>query len=198
MSITIKKTRVGCIANKYPHSQQLMLNLMTQYGIPSTKNRSAEDFDVVVVLGGDGFMLRMLHRFAGTNVNIYGINCGAIGFLLNRQNDICLWDRIQEATLSELYPMKTSFVSMSGRRHDAIAFNEAYVIRSTCQAANISIAIDGVERVNPLVADGVMIATPAGSTAYNMSAGGPALPLNSGLCSITPICPFRPRRWRGG
>ena len=192
-----KSPQIGCVANRYPQSQQLMHHLIEKYHIKEIRRGYAGPLDTVIVLGGDGFMLRMLHKFAGSGVKLYGVNCGTLGFLLNPQAELCLMERINSAVVSELCPLDVTFHLNNGATSKAIAFNEAYVMRNTCQAANIRLFVDQIERISCLVADGIMLSTPSGSTAYSMSSGGMALPIDSGLHALTPICPFRPRRWPG-
>jgi NAD+ kinase len=170
---------------------------------------SASDADVIVVLGGDGFLLETLHRTMALQKRIYGLNCGTVGFLLNKlQLDedgavdedsgggLSLIDRIAQAEETILHPLEmTATTSLGVQRH--LAINEVSLLRQTRQAANIRIYIDGVVRCDNLVADGVIVATPAGSTAYNLSAQGPIVPLGVNLLALTPLSAFRPRRWKG-
>lgn len=153
--------------------------------------------DVVVALGGDGLMLQMLHRFMESEVPIFGMNRGSVGFLMNDARDIDLMQRLNEAQPSIIHPLIMRSTSRSGETCTARAINEVFLSRATHQAAKLRITIDGKERLSELIADGVMVATPAGSTAYNLSVGGPILPLNTSLMALTPISAFRPRRWRG-
>ncbi|MBM3622678.1 MAG: NAD kinase [Alphaproteobacteria bacterium] len=153
--------------------------------------------DVVVALGGDGFMLQMLHRFMGRHVPIYGMNRGTVGFLMNAWRENGLHQRLERAQRVVLNPLLMEARSVGGDMVQAHAINEVSLLRQTRQTAKISISIDGQKRLDELVCDGVMIATPAGSTAYNLSVHGPILPLGAGLLALTPISPFRPRRWRG-
>ena len=156
--------------------------------------------DAVVVLGGDGFMLDTLHRMLdrGRVIPAYGMNCGTIGFLMNRyRSPAKLAERIRKAKSFAIAPLRMEAVQHDGRRHVACAINEVSLLRETRQTAKIEIALDGKIRLKELVCDGVLLATPAGSTAYNLSANGPILPLDSQLLALTPISPFRPRRWSG-
>ena len=156
-----------------------------------------EDADVVVALGGDGFMLETLHAFLDHGKPIYGMNLGTVGFLLNEYRRDGLMERIARAVAVGLYPLRMRAWHESGEVRDALGINEVSVFRETRQAANLSIEIDGVCRMPELACDGIMVATPAGSTAYNLSAHGPIIPLGANLLALTPISPFRPRRWRG-
>lgn len=153
--------------------------------------------EVIVVLGGDGFMLHSLHKYLDLGVPMFGMNCGTIGFLMNENRLDDLHQRLDATKEVSLHPLAMTAKLRDGSTKTAIAFNEVSLIRNTGQTANIQIRVDGVERVSKLVGDGVLIATPAGSTAYNFSAHGPIVPLEANLLALTPICAFRPRRWRG-
>lgn len=153
--------------------------------------------DVIVPLGGDGFMLETLHAHLDLGRPIYGMNLGTVGFLLNAYAADGLEERIAAATPVQLYPLRMRACLPDGETVEAIGINEVSIYRETRQAARLAIAIDGVTRLPELVCDGVLVATPAGSTAYNLSAHGPIIPLGANLLALTPISPFRPRRWRG-
>jgi NAD+ kinase len=153
--------------------------------------------DIIVALGGDGFMLQMLHRFMGRDVPIYGMNRGTVGFLMNGWRENGLFQRLDRAQRVVLNPLLMDARTASGETVRAHAINEVSLLRQTRQTAKIAISIDGQKRLEELACDGVMVATPAGSTAYNLSVHGPILPLGAGLLALTPISPFRPRRWRG-
>jgi NAD+ kinase len=153
--------------------------------------------DVLVALGGDGFMLHIMHRYLELARPIFGMNRGTVGFLLNQFRAEGLDERIAAATRIDVHPLTMRAVTTSGEVLDARAFNEVAVTRDSAQSVNIRVSIDGVARLGNFVGDGLIIATAAGSTAYNLSAHGPILPLGSGLLAVTPVCPFRPRRWRG-
>ena len=142
-------------------------------------------------------MLQTLHRFMDKPVPIFGINHGSVGFLMNEWRDIDLIERLDAAQPSIIHPLVMRATSASGEASEGRAINEVFLSRQTYQAVKLKITIDGVERLDELIADGVLAATPAGSTAYNLSVGGPILPLNTSLMTITPISAFRPRRWRG-
>jgi len=156
-----------------------------------------EQADVIVALGGDGFMLSTLHGHLALNKPIYGMNQGTVGFLMNDFALDDLPERIRAAQLATLHPLRMTASDRAGQQHEALAINEVSVFRETRQAAKIRISIDGRVRLEKLVCDGVLVATPAGSTAYNLSAHGPILPLEAGILALTPISAFRPRRWRG-
>lgn len=153
--------------------------------------------EVIVALGGDGFMLETLHRFMERDVPIYGMNCGTVGFLMNQFDEDGLADRVAGAQPVTLHPLRMRADTVDGKTSDALAINEVSLLRESRQAAKIGISIDGVRRMEELVCDGVLLATPAGSTAYNLSAHGPIVPIGAQLLALTPISVFRPRRWRG-
>jgi NAD+ kinase len=156
-----------------------------------------EDADVIVALGGDGLMLTTLHRTMDKPKPIYGMNRGSVGFLMNEFHDRGLRKRLENARLSIVHPLVMRTVDSKQAERTARAINEVSLLRQTYQAAKLRISIDGEERLGELIADGVLIATPAGSTAYNLSANGPILPLDAPLMALTPLSAFRPRRWRG-
>ena len=156
-----------------------------------------EDAQVVVALGGDGFMLETLHRVLGSRVPVYGMNCGSVGFLMNAFNEDDLTGRLNRAQAAELHPLRMHAVTITGAVEEALALNEVSLLRQLRQAAKIRVVIDGRLRLAELICDGVLISTPAGSTAYNLSAHGPIVPLSANLLPLTPISAFRPRRWRG-
>lgn len=156
-----------------------------------------EQAEVVVSLGGDGFMLETLHRFLRRRVPVYGMNCGSVGFMMNEHAEEGLLERLAVAQPASLYPLRMTAVTAGGAVHEALALNEVSLLRELRQAAKIRITVDGKERLSELICDGVLVATPAGSTAYNLSAHGPIVPLTANLLPLTPISAFRPRRWRG-
>lgn len=156
-----------------------------------------EEADVLVPLGGDGTMLETLHETMRLDKPVYGMNCGSVGFLLNPYRPQGLLERIAQAQEAEIYPLKMQAEDKYGKIYEAIAFNEVSLFREQRQAAKIKVQVDDAVRIDQLVCDGVMVATPAGSTAYNFSAGGPIIPLGGNVLALTPISAFRPRRWRG-
>ncbi len=158
---------------------------------------AAEHADIIVALGGDGLMLECLHKVLGTDKPVYGMNCGSVGFMMNEFNELNLWDRIARAQSSILHPLRMHAITASGVVEEAVALNEVSLLRQLRQAAKIRITVDQRERLAELICDGVLISTPAGSTAYNLSAHGPIIPLTANLLPLTPISAFRPRRWRG-
>lgn len=153
--------------------------------------------DVLVVLGGDGFMLETMHYYLDTKIPLYGIHCGSVGFLMNQLDSHNFLTRLEKAIPSHLYPLEMTARQTEGPLTKALAFNEVSLLRETRQAAKIQISVDGVIRLHELVCDGILVATPAGSTAYNLSAHGPIIPLETPLLALTPISAFRPRRWKG-
>lgn len=160
-------------------------------------NADVERADVIVALGGDGFVLHCLHEFLALGKPLYGMNRGTVGFLLNEFLLDDLPDRITAAHEEALHPLKMTAVTVDGDEVEALAFNEVSILRTTRQSANLKISVDGRERLDKLICDGALVATAAGSTAYNLSAHGPVIPLGSELMALTAISAFRPRRWRG-
>jgi NAD+ kinase len=173
-------------------AQSALGRLQAAYG-----TRDPGEADIVVALGGDGFMLETLHRYLGRYKPIFGMNCGTVGFLMNRYDEADLPARLAAAHRERLHPLLMIAKTVTGESHRAHAINEVSLLRETRQAAKIGIRVDNVVRLQELICDGVLISTPAGSTAYNLSAHGPILPLGSGVLALTPISAFRPRRWRG-
>ena len=157
----------------------------------------AEEADVIVPLGGDGMMLQTLHRFMSTGKPTFGMNRGSVGFLMNDFQIEWLPERVADANVTTIRPLRMTAEDIDGEIHTARAINEVSLLRQTHQAAKFSIRIDDRPRLDLLICDGVLVATPAGSTAYNLSAHGPILPINAQLLALTPISAFRPRRWRG-
>jgi NAD+ kinase len=184
--------RIGFVASPIPEAQDARQRLAGRYG-----NADPESADVVVALGGDGFMLQTLHRFMKSGKPIYGMHRGTVGFLMNDFADDNLKERLAAAQVTVIHPLLMRARDESGRVHEHHAINEVSLFRQIYQAARLRILVDGKERLAELVADGVLVATPAGSTAYNLSAQGPIIPINAPLLALTPISPFRPRRWRG-
>ncbi len=156
-----------------------------------------EQADAVVPLGGDGLMIQTLQRLMGKDIPVYGMNFGSVGFLMNDFYEDGLRERLAAATASRVHPLVMTATDVEGRSHKARAINEVSMLRQTFQAAKLRILIDGKPRLEELVADGILVSTPAGSTAYNLSVNGPILPLDAPLMAMTPISAFRPRRWRG-
>jgi len=184
--------RIAFIASPTPDARDAAGALMRLYD-----HVAPEEADVVVALGGDGLMLQALHRFMDGAKPIYGMNRGTVGFLMNEFREDGLLERLERAHRSVIHPLLMTAQDTEGRTHTARAINEVSMLRQTHQTAKLKISIDGHVRLPELTADGVLVATPAGSTAYNLSVGGPILPLNAHLLALTPISAFRPRRWHG-
>jgi NAD+ kinase len=184
--------RIAFLSAGTPEADTARLRLIELYG-----DADPESADVVVALGGDGLMLQTLHRFMHTGKPIYGMNRGSVGFLMNDYREEDLIRRIDDAESSVIHPLAMIATDVHGKIATAMAINEVSVLRQSYQASKIRISVDGKERLVELIADGVLLATPAGSSAYNLSVDGPILPLNSPLMALTPISAFRPRRWRG-
>ncbi|MDX1580094.1 MAG: NAD kinase [Alphaproteobacteria bacterium] len=157
-----------------------------------------EDAEIIVALGGDGFMLETLRRLiAYHGIPVYGMNAGSIGFLMNDFSADGLLDRLEKAEMAAIHPLKMTAKTVDGETHEALAINEVSLLRQTYQAAKLRIEIDGKNRMEELICDGALVSTPAGSTAYNLSAHGPIVPIDAEILCLTPISAFRPRRWRG-
>ena len=184
--------RVAFVASPIPEARAALESLAARYG-----NVAPETAQVIVALGGDGFMLQTLHRFMKAGTPIYGMHRGTVGFLMNEFQLEGLSERLASAQITVIHPLLMRARDQDGDEVEFHAFNEVSLFRQTYQAAHLRILIDGEERLAELVADGVLLATPAGSTAYNLSAQGPIIPINASLMALTPISPFRPRRWRG-
>jgi NAD+ kinase len=184
--------RISVVAAETEAAQQALAELCRLY--PCVEPDQA---DVVVPLGGDGFMLETLHRCLPLGVPIYGMHRGSVGFLMNPYRPDGLFERLAEAQPVVLHPLEMIARNIMGSRHRAIAFNEVSLLRESRQAAKLRVLVDGIVRLEELMADGILVATPVGSTAYNLSAHGPIIPLGAGVLALTPISAFRPRRWRG-
>jgi len=184
--------RIALLASPTEEAQAALALLAARHG-----QHAPEESDVVVALGGDGFMLQTLHRHATAGVPVYGMKLGSVGFLMNHFHDDNLLERIAAAEPAVLRPLEMQAMTESGATVGSLAYNEVSLLRQTRQAAHLAIDLNGKPRLDELVCDGVMVATPAGSTAYNFSAQGPILPLGSSVIALTPIAAFRPRRWRG-
>lgn len=184
--------RIAFVASASSEAQAAFRQLTQAYG-----NWEPNEADVVVALGGDGLMLQTLHQHMRTGKPIYGMHRGTVGFLMNEYSTVDLRARLEAAHESEINPLLMRATDTNDRVHLHHAINEVYLFRQTYQAARLRILIDERERMPELIADGIIVATPAGSTAYNLSAQGPILPINAALLALTPISAFRPRRWRG-
>ncbi|MBA69721.1 MAG: NAD kinase [Rhizobiales bacterium] len=184
--------KINFISASTPEAEAAATHLVALYG-----NVRREEADVIVALGGDGFMLQTLHDEMDSGRYVYGMNRGSVGFLMNDYSDIDLTGRIDAAVENIVRPLEMKTIAADGGVSTALAINEVSLFRQSYQAAKLRISIDGKTRLEELVCDGVMVATPAGSTAYNLSAHGPILPLEAPLLALTPVSAFRPRRWRG-
>jgi NAD+ kinase len=191
-SVSPKYGRIAFMASPIAEAQQARQQLVERYG-----DVAPDSADVIVALGGDGLMLQTLHSFMTSDKPIYGMHRGTVGFLMNEYQLDGLHERLAAAQITVIHPLLMRAVVANGGRTEFHAFNEVSLFRQTYQAARLRILIDGKKRLDELVADGVLLATPAGSTAYNLSAQGPIIPINASLMALTPISPFRPRRWRG-
>jgi NAD+ kinase len=179
------------VAANVPEAQSALANLRQLYD-----DAGPDKADIVVALGGDGFMLQTLHTFLEHSKPIYGMNLGTIGFLMNEYNESLLVERLAKAERAEVNPLRMR-ATTADQCIDGLAFNEVSLLRQTRQATKLRILVDGKVRISELICDGALVATPVGSTAYNLSAHGPILPIDSALLALTPISAFRPRRWRG-
>ncbi len=184
--------KIAFLASRAPVAQTARAALIGRYG-----DSRPEDADVVVSLGGDGFMLETLQEMLDLEVPVYGMNRGTIGFLMNEYNESGLIERLEAAEEEIVRPLSMRAMTRNGEEHHALAINEVSLLRSGPQAAKLKILVDGRQRLEELVCDGALVATPAGSTAYNYSAHGPILPIGADVLALTPIAAFRPRRWRG-
>jgi NAD+ kinase len=189
-----KYDRIAFVASPSPtaEARDALEALTKAYG-----NHDAASADVIVALGGDGLMLQTLHAHMRSGKPIYGMHRGTVGFLMNEYSDNGLRERLAAASRTQINPLLMRATDIHGKTHVHHAINEVHLFRQTHQTAHLRILVDQSERMAELVADGIMVATPAGSTAYNLSAQGPILPINAALLALTPISPFRPRRWRG-
>jgi len=184
--------KIAFVASETEEAKDALHELAKRYG-----NVAPEAADAIIALGGDGLMLQTLHRHLTSRIPIYGMNRGSVGFLLNDYQENRLQERLEQAEITVIHPLRMAARDRAGAIHEALAINEVSLFRQIHQAAKLKIAVDGTTRLDELICDGVLVATPAGSTAYNLSAHGPILPISAPLLALTPICPFRPRRWRG-
>jgi len=184
--------RLSFLAADNPEARTAQAELAARY-----THVPPEEAETIVALGGDGFMLETLHGFIHRRIPIYGMNLGTVGFLLNAYAETGLIERVERAAPVEVHPLRMCAFLEDGSSEEGLAFNEVSVFRETRQAAALAVEIDGVCRLPELICDGLLVATPAGSTAYNLSAHGPIIPLGTNILALTPISAFRPRRWRG-
>ena len=183
---------IAFVAGQTPEARDAYARLSAMYG-----NAEPAQADAIVALGGDGLMLQTLHNFMKSGKPIYGMHRGTVGFLMNDYAVENLRERLDESTATIIHPLLMRATDARGKVHEHRAINEVSLFRQSAQAAHLRVLIDGQERMSELIADGLLVATPAGSTAYNLSVQGPIIPINAPLLALTPISPFRPRRWRG-
>jgi NAD+ kinase len=185
-------SKIAVVASEAPAAQAALKELCDRY-----KTVPPEQADLIVVLGGDGYMLEMLHKYRPRNVPFYGMHRGSVGFLMNGYGPNGLEQRVARAQPVAVHPLEMAATDRAGATYTAIAINEVSLVRQGRQAAKLRITVDDTVRIDELMADGVLVATPVGSTAYNLSAHGPIIPLSADILALTPISAFRPRRWRG-
>jgi len=183
---------IAFVASEMKEAEAARRELVARYG-----DTPPEGADVIVALGGDGLMLQTMHRYLNSRIPIYGMNRGSVGFLLNDYREDQLLERLEKAEINVIHPLRMTAYDRQNAEHRALAINEVSLFRQIYQAAKLRISVDGRVRLDELICDGILLSTPAGSTAYNLSAHGPILPINAPLTVLTPISPFRPRRWRG-
>jgi NAD+ kinase len=183
---------IAFVAAATPEAQEAKERLVARHG-----NVPPHDADIIVALGGDGLMLQTLHQFISAHIPIYGMNRGSVGFLMNEYREEGLRERLAKAKVNMVHPLRMRAYMQDGSQGKALAINDVYLFRKSSQAARLRVWVDGEVQLEELVCDGVLVATPAGSTAYNLSVHGPILPINASLLALTPIAAFRPRRWRG-
>ncbi len=188
----VRYDRIAFLASATPEAEEARERLLARYG-----DADPTHADVIVALGGDGFMLQTLHRHLGSGLPIYGMHRGTVGFMMNDYHEGTLRERLAVAQTTIIHPLIMRTRDGENQTQEHRAFNEVSLFRQRHQAARLRLLIDGKVRLPELVADGALVATPAGSTAYNLSAQGPIIPINAPLLALTPISPFRPRRWRG-
>ncbi|PTW49535.1 MULTISPECIES: NAD kinase [Rhodovulum] len=186
------RTRIAFLASETASAEGALERLTARYG-----QTALEAAEVIVALGGDGFMLQTLHATQAHDLPVYGMNCGTIGFLMNEFHEDWLIERLEAAAEEILNPLRLKATRPDGAVVEALAINEVSLLRAGPQAAKLRISVDGKVRLEELVCDGALVATPAGSTAYNYSAHGPILPIGSDVLALTAVAPYRPRRWRG-
>lgn len=188
----LRPGRIAFVSGPTALAEESRVRLVARYGECPFNTAGC-----VVALGGDGFMLETLHRVLGRSIPVYGMNCGSVGFLMNAFDEDRLPERLAHAQAAVLHPLRMEAATVHGKKEVALALNEVSLLRQLRQAAKIRITIDGRVRLEELICDGILVSTPAGSTAYNLSAHGPIVPLSANLLPLTPISAFRPRRWRG-
>lgn len=190
--------KIGCVFDhESSFAEDAFNELSKRYNIIDIKDQPDTSYDVVITLGGDGMMLRALHMLMGTDTPIYGMNRGSVGFLLNEYKNNSIEKIFTDTQETILHPLEMKVTTINNKQKTALAVNEVSLLRETSQSANIKISVNNKVRLEKLIADGVLVCTPAGSTAYNYAAYGPILPLTANILALTAISPFRPRRWQG-
>ncbi len=184
--------KICFLSSGSPKSKEAYDLLVNKYG-----EHKIDEADVIVTLGGDGFLLEVLHNYPDLKKPVFGMNRGTLGFLLNEFGSDNLLERINNSTDVHLCPIRMEATNLNGEKQQLMAYNEVSVIRYSAQSANLKVSVNGTTAIDMLSCDGILVSTPAGSTAYNLSAHGPIVPLNSNLLALTPVSPFRPRRWKG-
>jgi len=188
----IPQNKIAFVASTTPEAMKSIKILQRKYSSVSPSKA-----DVIIALGGDGTILETLHRYLKKKVPIYGMNRGHIGFLMNEYSEKNLLERLDRANPTKLFPLKIKSYLQNGRTEESLAFNDVSLIRNTRQIAKISIEVNNIQKIEKLLCDGCLISTPAGSSAYNLSLRGPVIPVGAQVLALTPISPYRPRRWRG-
>ena len=188
----MQNKKIAIVATEQEEAQSAKKSLEAKYDTVDF-----EEADIIISIGGDGLMLQCLHKTINTGQAIFGMHRGSVGFLMNNYSDDDLLQRLEAAHVTDIHPLKMTATDSDGNTHSALAINEVSILRGTAQAAKLKISVDDKVRLEELACDGVLVATPAGSTAYNLSAHGPILPIEAQLLALTPISAFRPRRWRG-
>jgi NAD+ kinase len=197
---SLQDKKIAIIAAKNNQEAAEIKNyLVKKYGFKdiTLDHQEVDGIDLLIAVGGDGLMLHLLHEYESRPLPIYGINCGTIGFLMNSYGEEKFSEKISAAKTSILHPLRMNAIDCDGKKHSLIAINEVALLRQSSQAARIKIEINNQERISCLIADGALVSTAAGSTAYNLSAGGPIIPFGAEILALTPISPFRPRKWNG-
>lgn len=197
----MKYNQIGVIAaSSNQKANKIKDDIIKKYKFIDLTNSSStnNNCDLLIAIGGDGLMLHLFHKFQNNPIPIYGINCGTVGFLMNSYNDNDdIITKLSASVETKINPLRLRAIDANKNKHNLIAINEVTISRSSSQSVKLSIDVNSKNRISSLSADGVLVATPAGSTAYNFSAGGPIIPFGSKILTLTPICPFRPRKWHG-
>ncbi len=187
----IRVENIAIISSNLPTAKAIEISLKKLINITTP-----DQADLIIVIGGDGSMLHALHNYMHLDIPFYGINAGSVGFMMNKFHIENFRENLKHSKIAKLYPLEMNTISTNGKTDFALAINEVSIFRKSNQATKFKIIVDGIERME-MSADGALVSTPAGSSAYNLSAGGPIVPLTSKVLCLTPICPFRPRRWSG-